>query len=167
VVIGLNFRWREGRCRILTAHPPNPCHTVRCLVPSSSPNDTRSDLVTSVFGGFPVANNFHLTSSPTVSFKSAARSFTVQSLPTGQYGVIDVMTLLMAASEKTKDTSCSNNSSSSTSSDRPRASCTGVVHSLIRSCIFPSVLLPAKQLYTSGLLLSGPPGVGNMARVVN
>lgn len=169
VIKGRHFLWWDGKCRILRAHPPNPCHTVRCCVPLSSIHGGKEfDLVASVFGGFPVANGFQLTSSPSASFKSAARQFTVQSFPPGQYGVIDVMTLLMAASKGCNEALSSGTSSGSTGDQKassqvmnaPRASSTGVVHTLIRNCIFPSILMPAQQLFTSGLLLSGPPGVG-------
>ena len=170
VVKGPHPPWCEGKCRVLRAHPPNPCGTVRCLVPPSSSNGEGGDLVTSVFGGFPVAADFRLTASPCAAFKSAAKSFTVNGLAAGQYGVIDVMTLLMAASEESKENSSSSSGGGGGggggegSAESPRASSTGVVHTIIRSCIFPSLLLPAKQLYTSGVLLSGPPGVGASLR---
>ena len=174
VVKGAHSLWSEGRCRILRAHPPNTCHTVRCLLPTSAFHEKRKDLINSVFGGFPVARGFRLTASPSVVIKSAAQGFTVQSLPVGQYGVIDVMTLLMV-SEGHKESLSGDSSSSSgmkinstepsisnrnSDAKGPRASCTGVVHTLIRSCIFPSVLRPDRPLFTSGVLLSGPPGVG-------
>lgn len=163
----MSMSWCDGECQVLKVHPPSPCHTVRCLLPSSqstAADDKKIGLVSSMFGGFPVAYDFQVASKPFVAFKSVAERFTVKGL-SGQYGVIDVMTFLMEANDVSKDSNeiddkSSNDTRTSSSVSRPRASCTGVVHTIIRNCIFPSVLIPAKQLHTSGILLTGPPGVG-------
>jgi hypothetical protein len=162
VTKGQKVFWQEAQCRVLRAYPPNPCHNVRCQVPSmiSLVNEKNNGLVPSIFGGFPVSNGFQVTAKPIVSIKSAVQSFTVTGLPPGQCGVIDVMTLLMAVGGESAGTV--SKSSTNDTVSHPRASCTGVVHTIIRNCLFPSVLYPTRQLYTSGILLTGPPGVGKL-----
>ena len=154
VVKGEAFDWTEGTCKVVSIHRPNPCSTVRCSLSLGRCDIDDIQMVNSAFTGYPVSNGFKVSSCANTLIKSFVKSFTVQGLPYKSYGVIDVMTTLLPVIAENLDMPNQLNAKT------PRASPTGVVHTLIRNCIFPSVILPSVPIYTSGVLLSGPPGVG-------